>query len=80
MFGHSAAYPRQVKLSTIYDLASLTKVVATTTVVATLYQWGYLDLDTPVVHYLPDFNNHGKDTVHIRHLLLHNGSYSSNPP
>ena len=40
---------------TLYDLASLTKVVATTTSVMILYDEGLLDLNAPVSHYLPEF-------------------------
>ncbi len=54
-----------------YDLASLTKVVATTTAVMTLYERGDIELDAPVVRYLPDFGQNGKDEVTVRQLLLH---------
>jgi CubicO group peptidase (beta-lactamase class C family) len=40
---------------TVYDLASLTKVVATTTAVMLLVEDGRLDLDAPVSRYLPEF-------------------------
>ncbi|HJU73414.1 MAG TPA: serine hydrolase [Gemmatimonadaceae bacterium] len=56
---------------TIYDLASLTKVVATTTAAMILYDEGKLDLDAPVSRYLPDFAGGGKDRVTVRHLLTH---------
>ncbi len=41
---------------TIFDMASLTKVIVTTTAIGELYDQGKLDFDTPVEHYLPDFN------------------------
>ena len=56
---------------TIYDLASLTKVVGTTTALMVLYDEGRLDLDAPVQRYLPDFIGEGKDAVTVRHLLTH---------
>lgn len=56
---------------TIYDLASLTKVVATTTAVMLLYEDGVLDLDSPVSRYLPEFHGIDKSAVTIRHLLTH---------
>jgi serine-type D-Ala-D-Ala carboxypeptidase len=56
---------------TIYDLASLTKVVATTTAVMLLVEDGKLDLDAPVRHYLPAFGGGAKDWVTVRHLLAH---------
>ncbi|MQA90713.1 MAG: serine hydrolase [Gemmatimonas sp.] len=56
---------------TIYDLASLTKVVATTTAVMLLVEDGMIDLDTPVSNYLPSFSSAPKSWVTIRHLLTH---------
>ena len=55
----------------IYDLASLTKVVATTTAAMILYDEGKLDLNAPVQQYLPEFIGEGKDKVTIEHLLTH---------
>lgn len=57
--------------STLWDLASLTKVIATTTVAAQLVDRGVLDLDRPVQAYLPDWVGPGKERVTIRHLLTH---------
>ena len=57
--------------STIYDLASLTKVVATTASVMRLVEAGQLDLDVPVQRYLPDFVGEEKEQVTVRHLLEH---------
>jgi CubicO group peptidase (beta-lactamase class C family) len=56
---------------TIYDIASLTKVVATTTAVMLLVEDGRMDVDAPVSRYLPEFGGGGKDDVTIRHLLTH---------
>ncbi len=56
---------------TIYDLASLTKVVATTTAAMVLYDEGRLSLDAKVSDYLPGFVGRWKDEVTIRHLLTH---------
>ena len=56
---------------TVYDLASLTKVVATTTAVMLLVEDGTMGLDTPVREYLPGFTGGSKDLVTIRHLLTH---------
>jgi CubicO group peptidase (beta-lactamase class C family) len=59
--------------STIYDLASLTKVVATTTLAMMLVDEGRLDLDAPVSDYLVEWRAGGsRDRVTARHLLLHN--------
>ena len=56
---------------TIYDLASLTKVVGTTTAAMILFDEGKLDIDAPVSKYLPAFSGGLKDSVTIRHLLVH---------
>jgi CubicO group peptidase (beta-lactamase class C family) len=61
----------EVDLHSIYDLASLTKVVGTTTALMVLYDEGKIDLDAPVKQYLPAFSGGMKDRVTIRHLLTH---------
>jgi len=55
----------------IYDLASLTKVVATTTAAMILVDEGKLDLDAPVQRYLPEFTGEMKELVTVEHLLTH---------
>lgn len=55
----------------IYDLASLTKVVGTATAAMILYDEGRLELDAPVSRYLPAFSGGNKDYVTIRQLLTH---------
>ena len=57
--------------STLWDIASLTKVVATTGVAARLVDRGLLDLDAPVSHYLPAFADAPKAAVTVRMLLNH---------
>ena len=57
--------------STIYDLASLTKVVATSAAAMVLYDRGKLKLDVPVSRYLPEFRGADKDRVTVRDLLTH---------
>jgi len=56
---------------TLFDLASLTKVFATTAAVMKLYEEGKLSLDDPVMKYLPRFTGEAKKNVSLRHLLLH---------
>ena len=58
--------------STIFDLASLTKVISTTSAAMLLYDRGELDLDSKVVDYYPEFGDHSKEIITVRHLLLHN--------
>lgn len=62
---------------TLYDLASLTKVVATTTAVMLLVEDGRMELDAPVERYLPTFVGAGKERVTIRHLLTHTSGLPS---
>lgn len=70
--GHYGADdPRPVDPGTVYDLASLTKVVGLTTACMMLVDEGRLDLDAPVQRYLPEFRGPMKEAVTIRHLLTH---------
>ena len=63
--------PEAMTPNTIFDLASLTKVVATTTSVMILVEEGRLRLRDRVATYLPEFSSHGKDRITIEHLLTH---------
>ena len=56
---------------TIYDIASLSKVVGTTTAVMILYDEKKIELDAPVINYIPTFGGGDKDRVTIRQLLMH---------
>lgn len=60
-----------VSTDTIYDLASLTKVIATTTMAMILVDQGLLDIDKPVQDFLPLFQGSGKEKVTVRDLLTH---------
>ncbi|MDQ3518161.1 MAG: serine hydrolase [Gemmatimonadota bacterium] len=62
---------------TVYDLASLTKVVGTTTAVMILYDEGRIQLDAPVNAYLPEFTGGWKDSVTVRQLLTHRSGLSA---
>ena len=72
-FGNRQVEPTKVPMTedTIFDLASLTKPIATATSVMILADQGKLSIEDPVSQYLPDFASHDKETVTIRHLLLH---------
>jgi uncharacterized protein YbbC (DUF1343 family)/CubicO group peptidase (beta-lactamase class C family) len=63
--------PEAMTADTIFDLASLTKVIATTTCVMRLEQLGQIKLNDPVAKYIPDFAQNGKQDVTIRMLLTH---------
>src|SRR3954468_229235 len=56
---------------TIYDVASLSKVVGTTTAIMILFDEKKIDLDAPVINYIPTFGGGDKDRVTIRQLLTH---------
>jgi uncharacterized protein YbbC (DUF1343 family)/CubicO group peptidase (beta-lactamase class C family) len=58
-------------LDTIFDVASLTKVVATTTSVMMLVEEGKIALTDPVASFIPGFERNGKGTITIRQLLTH---------
>src|SRR5881394_1847831 len=60
-----------VASKTIYDLASLTKVVGTTSALMVLYDEGKIHLDDPVSQYIPAFAGGAKDRVTLRMLLEH---------
>ena len=70
--GHQdwAASPK-VDEYTIWDLASLTKVIGTTTALMQLWADHRVDLDAPVQRYLPEFVGPHKELVTVRHLLTH---------
>jgi CubicO group peptidase (beta-lactamase class C family) len=61
----------KVSTGTLYDLSSLTKIIATTSIAMQLFDEEKLALDIPVSSYLPEFKGHNKDSVTIRHLLTH---------
>lgn len=72
-FGLRSVKPesRPMTEDTIFDVASLTKVVATSTAVMQLAEKGKLDVDAPVYKYWPEFKSKGKKNITIRHLLTH---------
>jgi uncharacterized protein YbbC (DUF1343 family)/CubicO group peptidase (beta-lactamase class C family) len=72
-FGNRALEPRRESMTadTIFDIASLTKVVATTTAVMQLAEKGKIRLNDPVVKYISEFGENGKDEITVRNLLTH---------
>jgi CubicO group peptidase (beta-lactamase class C family) len=71
--GMAVVRPERIPMSpdTIFDLASLTKNIATTTAVMLLVRDGLVTLDDPVAKHLPSFGDRDKGEVTIRHLLTH---------
>jgi CubicO group peptidase (beta-lactamase class C family) len=79
--GHyGPADPRPVEPGTLYDIASLTKVVGLTTACMLLVDEGKLALDAPVQRYVPAFQGPGKDRVTIRELLTHSAGLAADLP
>jgi len=72
-FGFRSLEPEKVPMSedTIFDLASLTKVIATSTAVMQLAEKGSLNIDAPVARYWPAFGKNGKKRITVRQLLTH---------
>ena len=78
-YGMRSLEPTQEPMTpdTIFDMASLTKPLATAVAVMQLYEQGKIGLNDPVAKYLPEFGANGKQDITIRHLLTH---YSGLPP
>jgi CubicO group peptidase (beta-lactamase class C family) len=85
---HRAAYGQRrvepanerMTVDTVFDLASLTKPIATATSVMILAERGKLRLDDPVARHLPQFAAQSKDGIRVEHLLLHTaGLIADNP-
>jgi uncharacterized protein YbbC (DUF1343 family)/CubicO group peptidase (beta-lactamase class C family) len=72
-YGARALEPRReaMTLDTVFDLASLTKVIVTATAVMQLVEQGKVRLNDPVAKYLPEFAQNGKDDITVRQLLTH---------
>jgi uncharacterized protein YbbC (DUF1343 family)/CubicO group peptidase (beta-lactamase class C family) len=72
-YGARAVEPQReaMTLDTIFDLASLTKVVATTTSVMMLIEQGKVRLSDPVIQFIPEMKGDGRDAITIEQLLTH---------
>jgi uncharacterized protein YbbC (DUF1343 family)/CubicO group peptidase (beta-lactamase class C family) len=72
-FGFRATVPAEepMTLDTVFDLASLTKVVATTTAMMTLIEEGRVRLNDTVASHIPGFERYGKGGITVRHLMTH---------
>jgi CubicO group peptidase (beta-lactamase class C family) len=68
---HPLPNPRPMNVTTMFDLASVTKVMGTTFAVMMLVDRGKIDVDAPVYRYLPDFRGPHLDSITVRHLLTH---------
>ena len=78
-FGDSQKYdmgkelekPKKTTVETMYDLASVTKVMATTQAIMKLSYEGKLDVNDKVIKHIPEFGKNGKENVKIKDLLTH---------
>jgi len=79
-FGHAQLYdygmrrlapPRPMRTSTIFDLASVTKVMATTYAIMLLVDRGLVEIDAPAHRYLPELRGTHLEGITVRHLLTH---------
>src|SRR5205085_9176731 len=77
-YGSRAVLPQREAMTTdtIFDLASLTKVVATATSIMMLVERGKIRLSDPVSVYLPELKGESRDRITIEHLLLHRSGYA----
>ena len=69
--GKPLARPRPMHTTTLFDLASVSKVMGTTLGIMMLVDRGKIDVDAPVYRYLPDFRGSHLDSITVRHLLTH---------
>ncbi len=72
-YGHRALVPAEEPMTedTIFDLASLTKVIACTPAMMLLIERGQVKLDEPVQTYIPEFKGEGKEAITVRQLMTH---------
>jgi len=81
-FGHAMLVPevREMRDDTLFDLASLTKPIATATSVMILVDRGLIRLDDPAVLFMPEFGRNGKGRITIRQLLTHTSGLPASEP
>ncbi len=76
-FGHRAIVPQAEPMTedTIFDVASMTKVLATVPALMLLRERGKLNIDELARTYLPEFTGGGKEAITLRHLLTHTSGF-----
>ena len=72
-YGNMSLEPKVMatRIDAIYDAASITKIVATTTAMMLLFEQGKIEVDAPVSNYLDGFENGGKENITIKQLMTH---------
>ena len=80
--GYRALIPHREPMTgdTIFDLASLTKLFATTPSIMRLIEQGKIRLNDPLARYMPEFASSGKDQITIRMLMTHTSGLAPDPP
>lgn len=80
-YGRTSAFANSplMSINTIFDIASLTKVVATAPAILKLAEEGKLSLIDPVVKWFPEFSGKGKDDLLVMHLLTHTSGFDDFP-
>lgn len=78
-FGYAQIVPDKVKMQTdhLFDLASVTKVVATGTAFGICVDQGRLRLDTPIAQALPRLSGHGIESITVTHLATHTSGFDN---
>ncbi|MBI2949359.1 MAG: beta-lactamase family protein [Verrucomicrobia bacterium] len=78
-FGRRALVPKAEPMTedTIFDAASMTKVLATAPALMILFERGKVKLDEPITTFLPELKGGGKEAVTLRHLLTHTSGFNT---
>jgi len=81
-YGNAAVEPaaRPMTADAVFDMASLTKPIATALAIHVLVERGKLQLDAPVAKYRPSFGKNGKDAITVEQLLLHTSGLAAGSP
>lgn len=74
------AESQSVRTDTVWDLASVSKVVGTTTAAMLMVDEGKLDLNAPVAQTLPEFGANGKSNITVRNLMVHDSGLAAFHP
>jgi CubicO group peptidase (beta-lactamase class C family) len=81
-FGHKQVQPEvaEMTVDTVFDMASITKPVATGTAIMKLIEEGRIRLGSKVIDFFPEFGSNGKDAITVKDLLIHqSGLIPDNP-
>lgn len=81
-YGHRQLAPNPLPMAedTVFDMASITKPVATATCIMLLVEQGRIGIDDPIADHLPEFASQEKGAVTIKQLLLHTGGLIPDNP